>query len=195
MQHKSSANIIVCALYRFIALEHYPSLRDPIHQQMQQNRILGTLLLANEGINGTIAGNLSDMEAFLSWLTSQPNLQDMEIKHSYTDKPPFKRARVKLKKEIVTMGVENIDPRYSAGTYVSPEDWNDLLEDPDVVLIDTRNDYEIEVGQFENATNPHTASFRGFPEYAKKSLDPGKHKKVAMYCTGGIRCEKSTALL
>lgn len=192
---KISENIVICALYRFTALDHYESLRDPIHEQMDVHGLLGTLLLASEGINGTIAGYQQAMNLFLDWLRQQPQLGEIEIKQSFTDKPPFKRSRVKLKKEIVTMGVEGIDPRHSVGTYVAPEDWNNLIEDPDVILIDTRNDYEIEVGQFENAVNPHTASFREFPQYAQQNLDPKKHKKVAMYCTGGIRCEKSTALL
>ena len=187
--------IVVCALYKFTALDHYRSLRDPIHQQMSSLDILGTLLLAKEGINGTLAGLPQNMDAFLGWLMQQPGLKGLDVKESLTDKPPFKRARVKLKKEIVTMGVQGIDPRHSVGTYVDPADWNDLIDDPDVILIDTRNDYEVQVGRFENAIDPHTATFREFPEYVRQNLDPQKHKKVAMYCTGGIRCEKSTALL
>ncbi len=187
--------VVVCALYKFTALEHYQTLRDPVYQQMDNLDILGTLLLAKEGINGTIAGLAQDIDDFLGWLTQQPGLEGLDYKESFTDKPPFKRARVKLKKEIVTMGVEGIDPRHSAGTYVDPAEWNDLIDDPDVILIDTRNDYEVQVGKFENAIDPETTTFREFPEYAKQNLDPRKHKKVAMYCTGGIRCEKSTALL
>ena len=187
--------IVVCALYKFTALNHYRSLRDPIHQQMDSLDILGTLLLAKEGINGTIAGERQNTNEFLLWLMQQPGLDGLDYKESFTDKPPFKRARVKLKKEIVTMGVEDIDPRHTVGTYVDPTDWNDLLDDPDVILIDMRNDYEVQVGKFENAIDPNTTTFREFPEYARRNLDPLKHKKVAMYCTGGIRCEKSTALL
>ena len=187
--------IVVCALYKFTALDHYQSLRDPIHQKMYDLNILGTLLLAKEGINGTITGSQGNMEEFLSWLINLPGLEEFDYKKSFTDKPPFKRARVKLKKEIVTMGVEGIDPRHSVGTYIDPVDWNDLIDDPEVLLIDTRNDYEVQVGKFENAVDPGTATFREFPEYARQNLDPKKHTKVAMYCTGGIRCEKSTALL
>jgi UPF0176 protein len=187
--------IVVCALYKFTDLGHYRALRDPIHQRMSSLDILGTLLLAKEGINGTLAGLPQNMDTFLGWLMQQPGLKGLDVKESLTDKPPFKRARVKLKKEIVSMGVQGIDPRHSVGTYVDPADWNDLIDDPDVILIDTRNDYEVQVGRFENAIDPHTATFREFPEYVRQNLDPQKHKKVAMYCTGGIRCEKSTALL
>lgn len=190
-----TTEILVCALYRFTALENHIAMREPIHQRMEDQQILGTLLLAKEGINGTIAGREEQMETFLTWLMQQPGMESLELKRSWTDELPFKRARVKLKKEIVTMGVDNIDPTQSVGTYVDPEDWNALIDDPEVVLIDTRNDYEVEVGQFENAIDPRTTRFREFPDYAKAHLDPQKHKKVAMYCTGGIRCEKSTALL
>ena len=194
MQDKNSP-VVVCALYKFTALEHYQTLRDPVYRQMDNLDILGTLLLAKEGINGTIAGLAQDIDDFLGWLMQQPGLEGFDYKESFTDKSPFKRARVKLKKEIVTMGVEGIDPRHAAGTYVDPAEWNDLIDDPDIILIDTRNDYEVQVGKFENAIDPKTTTFREFPEYAKQNLDPRKHKKVAMYCTGGIRCEKSTALL
>ena len=191
----SAAQTVVCALYKFTPLAQFRALRDPVHERMIRHQILGTLLLASEGINGTIAGPQRDMKEFLGWLEARPGLEDLEIKHSYTDTPPFKRARVKLNKEIVTMGVDGIDPGLSAGTYVEPENWNTLIESPDVVLVDTRNEYEIEVGRFENAINPHTTSFRDFPEYVRHNLDPARHRKVAMYCTGGIRCEKSTAFL
>ncbi len=190
-----SSDILVCALYRFTALPDYVSLRDLIHKQMIKLKILGTILLAEEGVNGTVAGRQPNMEGFLNGLTKQSGLAELEVKKSWTRNPPFKRARVKLKKEIVTMGVEGIDPTHSVGTYVDAKDWNSLIEDPEVLLIDTRNDYEIEVGQFENAIDPKTTRFREFPEYVESHLDPKKHKKIAMYCTGGIRCEKSTALL
>jgi len=131
----------------------------------------------------------------LSYLRSIDALADLEVKESFCDSQPFRRTRVRLKREIVTMGVEGIDPKQSAGTYVNPENWNDLISDPDVVLIDTRNDYEVAIGTFEGAINPQTESFREFPEYVDKHLDPEKQPKVAMFCTGGIRCEKSTALL
>jgi len=189
------ARYLVCALYKFVPLDHFVSFQTPVKQQLKQSNIVGTLLLAPEGINGTIAGNPEKMRQFLCWLQTQPGLGKIEVKESWTHELPFKRSKVKLKKEIVTMGVAGIDPEGSAGTYVEPEDWNGLISDPEVVLIDTRNEYEIEVGQFEGAVNPHTNNFREFPNYAKQNLNPEKHKKVAMYCTGGIRCEKSTAFL
>ncbi len=155
----------------------------------------GTLLLAREGINGTIAGSRGGVDAVKAWLASDERFDGIDYKESFVDIQPFKRTKVKLKKEIVTMGVEGIDPRRIVGTYVQPKDWNDLISDPDVVLVDTRNQYEVEIGTFKNAVNPATDTFRQFPEYVKENLDPSKHKKVAMFCTGGIRCEKSTAYL
>jgi UPF0176 protein len=131
----------------------------------------------------------------LSWLDQQPGLDNIDTKESWDTEIPFYRTKVKLKKEIVTMGVEGIDPKQVVGTYVKPEDWNDLISDPDVVLVDTRNNYEVEIGTFKGAIDPQTTSFREFPQWAKDNLDPGKNKKVAMFCTGGIRCEKSTAYM
>ncbi|NKB60759.1 MAG: rhodanese-related sulfurtransferase [Gammaproteobacteria bacterium] len=187
--------IVVCALYKFTSLEAHESLRKPLQNKMAELEIMGTLLLAREGINGTIAGSRNGVDQLLQWLQGQPSLGNIETKESYTDKPPFKRAKVKLKKEIVTMGVSDIDPRQVVGTYVDPKDWNELITDPEVLVVDTRNEYEVEVGTFENAINPHTESFREFPAFVDRHLDTVKHKKVAMFCTGGIRCEKSTAYL
>lgn len=186
---------VVCAMYKFVALEKYQSIRQPLLDFMLENEVRGTLLLAHEGINGTVAGTRKSIDALLTWLEQQPGLDSIVYKESYTDDAPFKRTKVKLKKEIVTMGVEDIDPNHVVGTYVEPEDWNDLINDPEVILIDTRNDYEYAVGTFKNAVNPKTETFREFPQYVKDHLDPKQHKKVAMFCTGGIRCEKSTALL
>ena len=186
---------VVCALYKFVTLDDYESLRQPLQQQMESLHITGTLLLAHEGINGTIAGNRNGVDQLLNWLRNDDRLTDLATKESFTDRQPFKRTKVKLKKEIVTMGVEDIDPNQSVGTYIKPEHWNDLISDPDVVLIDTRNDYEVQVGTFQHAINPETTTFREFPDYAEQHLNPDKHKKVAMFCTGGIRCEKSTAYL
>ncbi len=187
--------IVVCALYKFVTLENFQVLRQPLHDVMDANQVRGTLLLANEGINGTIAGSRAAIDNVLDWLRSDPRLSDIDHKESFTDSLPFNRAKVKLKKEIVTMGVEGIDPKRVVGTYVNPVDWNKLISDPDVILVDTRNDYEFKVGTFKNAINPNTESFREFPRYVKENLSPEKHKKVAMFCTGGIRCEKSTAFL
>ncbi len=186
---------VVSALYKFVKLKNYREMRDPLLEKMKQMDIRGTLLLAAEGINGTISGSRESIDALLDWLREDTRLAELDSKESYTDKQPFRRTRVKLKKEIVTMGVEDIDPNKVVGTYVRAHDWNKIISDPDVLLIDTRNDYEIQIGKFKNAVNPNTASFREFPEYVKQNLDPQKHKKVAMYCTGGIRCEKSTAYL
>lgn len=186
---------VVCALYRFVKLEDFQDIKEPLLEVMHANNIRGTLLLANEGINGTIAGMRHEIDAVLVWLQSDDRFTSLSWKESFSEGLPFKRTRVKLKKEIVTMGVDGIDPSEVVGTYVKPADWNALISDPEVLLIDTRNDYEIEIGQFTNAINPKTDSFREFPDYIRKNVDPSKHKKVAMYCTGGIRCEKSTALL
>lgn len=189
------SQIVVCALYKFVTLKDYQALRHPILSVMLDNEIKGTLLLAQEGINGTVSGTRVAIDTLLAYLTKEPQFKDLSYKESYTDEHPFLRSRVKLKKEIVTMGVNGIDPKRSVGTYIAPKDWNALITDPDVLLVDTRNDYEYQVGSFQNAVNPTTDSFREFPDYVKQNLDPNKHKKVAMFCTGGIRCEKSTAFL
>ncbi len=189
------SKIVVCALYKFVRLEHFESLRQPLLDLMLSESVRGTLLLAKEGINGTIAGSREGIDAVLNHLRQVPLLDPLDTKESYHEEMPFLRSKVKLKKEIVTMGVEGIDPNRTVGTYVKPQDWNQLISDPEVLLIDTRNDYEVEIGSFENALNPETTSFREFPQYVKENLDPEKHKKVAMFCTGGIRCEKSTAYL
>jgi rhodanese-related sulfurtransferase len=162
---------------------------------MVDHDIKGTILLAQEGINGTVAGTQSSITALHNWLRSDDRLTDLRTKESYDENMPFYRTRVKLKKEIVTMGVQSIDPNHIVGTYVKPEDWNDLISDPDVTLVDTRNAYEVAIGTFKEAVNPDTETFRQFPDYVKNNMNPDKHKKVAMFCTGGIRCEKSTAYL
>ncbi|MDT8283500.1 MAG: rhodanese-related sulfurtransferase [Gammaproteobacteria bacterium] len=187
--------IVVSALYHFVDFDDYQDLRQPLYDFMMENHIKGTILLAKEGINGTVAGAKMSIDKLHNWLRSDQRFQDLRTKESYDDEMPFYRTRVKLKKEIVTMGVEGIDPNHIVGSYVKPEDWNDLISDPDVTLVDTRNDYEFAIGSFRNAINPETETFRQFPDYVKKHLDPEKHKKVAMFCTGGIRCEKSTAYL
>ena len=191
----SDQPIVVAALYRFVSLSDFESLREPILAAMEANEVRGTLLLASEGINGTIAGSRNGIDALLRYLREDPRLAETEVKESFCGEPPFKRTRVRLKQEIVTLGVEGIDPNDSVGTYVDPQDWNDLISDPDVTVIDTRNDYEVAIGTFQGAENPDTHTFREFPDYVDQNLDPNQHKKVAMFCTGGIRCEKSTALL
>ncbi|WMN59977.1 rhodanese-related sulfurtransferase [Pseudoalteromonas xiamenensis] len=190
-----SAPFVVCAMYKFVSLPNFKEIREPLQTVMEQNEVRGTLLLASEGINGTVAGKREGIDTLLAWLNSQPGLDNIVFKESFDDECPFYRTKVKLKKEIVTLGVEGIDPLNVVGTYVKPQDWNALISDPEVVLVDTRNDYEIEIGTFKNAIDPKTKTFREFPQWAKENLDPSKHKKVAMFCTGGIRCEKSTAYM
>lgn len=189
------SNVVVCALYKFVTLENYPEIKAPLLHFMLEQNVRGTLLLAHEGINGTVAGSRKAINALLEFLQSDERLADVSFKESFVDEMPFLRTRVKLKKEIVTMGVEGIDPQRVVGTYVKPNDWNALISNPEVTLVDTRNEYEVQVGTFKNALNPSTDSFREFPQYVKENLDPAKNKKVAMFCTGGIRCEKSTAYL
>ncbi len=189
------SQVVVCALYKFVRLDNYQELRQPLIDLLEEQGIRGTLLLAAEGINGTIAGSRSAVDTLLAWFEQTPGLENIVAKESYEAAMPFYRSKVKLKKEIVTMGVEGIDPLQVVGTYVKPKDWNALISDPDVTLVDTRNSYEVELGTFKNAIDPKTDSFRQFPEYVAKNLDPKKNKKVAMFCTGGIRCEKSTAYM
>ena len=189
------SQIVVATLYRFVSLPDYQSLREPLLDYCQSLGIKGTLLLATEGINGTVAGKREAIDQLLAHFREDPRLTPLEHKESFYEKMPFYRMKVKLKKEIVTMGVEGIDPNRVTGTYVKPEDWNTLISDPDVTLVDTRNRYEVSIGTFKGAVDPETTSFRQFPQYVSEQLDPAKHKKVAMFCTGGIRCEKSTAYL
>ncbi len=186
---------IVCAMYKFVALENFTEMRQPLLDVMLHNHIKGTLLLASEGINGTISGPREGIDALLAYLNSDARLNPISYKESLHNEQPFYRTKVKLKKEIVTLGVEGIDPNQSVGTYVKPKDWNALISDPEVFVVDTRNDYEIEIGTFKHAVDPNTKTFREFPEYVAQNMDPAKHKKVAMFCTGGIRCEKSTAFM
>lgn len=186
---------VVAALYKFVRLADYVTLRDTLYETMVANKVKGTLLLAEEGINGTICGPREGVDAVKAWLDADGRFSGMSYKESLSDELAFYRTKVKLKKEIVTMGVEGIDPANIVGTYVKGDDWNQLISDPDTVLIDTRNDYEVAIGTFKNAVNPNTTTFREFPQWAADNLDKTKHKKVAMFCTGGIRCEKSTAYL
>jgi len=188
-------NIVVAALYKFTPFSDFKDYREPILNAMLDNDVKGTLLIAAEGINGTISGSRHGIDAVLEFLRNIDSIGHFDFKESYTHEQPFYRTKVKLKKEIVTMGVEGIDPLQSVGRYVKPEDWNALISDPDVILVDTRNDYEVQIGTFKNAVNPNTKTFREFPEFVAQNLDPNQHKKVAMFCTGGIRCEKSTAFM
>jgi len=195
MSDQNTSPAVVCALYKFVILEDFEAIRPPLLSIMLEHEVRGTLLLAREGINGTISGSRDSIDTVLKWLKKDDRFSNIVTKESFDSEIPFNRTKVKLKKEIVTMGVENIDPKKIVGTYVKPKDWNKLISDPNVVLVDTRNDYEVQIGTFQNALNPETETFREFPDYVEKNLDSNKHKKVAMFCTGGIRCEKSTAFL
>ena len=190
-----SQTTAVAALYRFVRLDDYESMREPLLNFCTERGVKGTLLLAHEGVNGTISGSKTAIADVLSYLRSDDRLSDLDCKFSYHEERPFLRMKVKLKREIVTMGLEDIDPNQSVGRYASPVEWNELIDDPECLVIDTRNDYEVEIGSFRGAINPATKSFRDFPAWVDENLDPQKHKKVAMFCTGGIRCEKSTSLL
>ena len=190
-----AATTQVAALYRFVRLENYAQLKEPLLQLCEERGVRGTLLLAHEGINGTISGTKQAIAEVLAFLRSDDRLADLDCKFSYNTERPFLRMKVKLKNEIVTMGRADIYPNHCVGRYASPEQWNELVDDPDCLVIDTRNDYEVEIGTFQGAVNPNTTSFREFPDWVEKNLDPTKHKKVSMFCTGGIRCEKSTSLL
>ena len=189
------SQIVIAALYKFVALSDFAALREPLLAECVRHDIKGTLLLAHEGINGTVSGTRQAIDALLIFLKQDPRLAGIDHKESLEDEQPFYRMKVKLKKEIVTMGVEDINPNETVGTYVEPEDWNALISSPDVTVIDTRNFYEYAIGTFEGAVNPNTETFRELPQFVAEQLDPARHKKVAMFCTGGIRCEKSTAYL
>lgn len=190
---------LTAALYKFVSFPDFKDLQQPLLAICEANEITGTLLLAEEGINGTIAGIETNVRNVLHFLRTDPvfigRLADLEHKESWTEKKPFYRLKVRLKKEIVTLGVPEIKPSEMAGTYVKAEDWNALISDPDVILVDTRNDYEVDIGTFKGAINPRTKSFSELPEWVKKEASLREKPKVAMFCTGGIRCEKSTAYL
>jgi UPF0176 protein len=186
---------LVAALYHFVSVPRFESLREPLQTLCEANGVKGTLLLAHEGINGTIGGPDDGVMAVLAYLGAQPEFAGLEHKESRASKMPFLRMKVKLKKEIVTMGVENIDPNKVVGTYVAPQDWNALISDPDTIVIDTRNDYETAIGTFRGALDPKTRTFREFPEWVRQNAGLHNKPKIAMYCTGGIRCEKATAFM
>ncbi len=190
------SNFLVAALYKFVSLPTFEELQAPLLEVCEKNGVKGTLLLASEGINGTIAGPEAGIRTLLAYLHNMPEFADLVHKESWAEDAPFLRMKVRLKKEIVTMGVPGTDPNSIVGTYVKPQDWNALISDPDVVLVDTRNDYEYEIGTFKGAVDPETETFREFPQWEKDNEEMLRSKKkVAMFCTGGIRCEKSTAYM
>ncbi|MCI5045493.1 MAG: rhodanese-related sulfurtransferase [Aquisalinus sp.] len=188
----------VAALYKFISLPTFADIQAPLQRICEEAQVMGTLLLADEGINGTIAGTQDGIDKVLGWISTHPLIGEVEAKFSYTDEQPFLRMKVRLKKEIVALGAGRVDPNEQVGTYIEPEDWNDLITQDDLILIDTRNDYEVAIGTFENALDPKTTTFREFPAYVEKlkqELPDGQKPKVAMFCTGGIRCEKASSYM
>ncbi|CAM5451523.1 oxygen-dependent tRNA uridine(34) hydroxylase TrhO [Eoetvoesiella caeni] len=193
------AHFLVAALYKFVHLPDYRALREPLFDFCERHEVKGTLLLAEEGINGTIAGPSEGVQAVLAYLRADPRMAALSHKESWAQEMPFYRLKVKLKREIVTMGIPNVQAQSMAGTYVKPDEWNALIDDPDVVVVDVRNDYEVSIGSFAGAVNPHTESFTEFPQWVQEQSGEGgllnKKTRVAMFCTGGIRCEKSTAYL
>ena len=190
---------LTVAFYKFIELSDFSELKPPLLACCEANEVKGIILLATEGINSTIAGPEKGVRAVLDYLKNDPRLADLQHKESWSDKPPFYRMKVRLKREIVTLGVPGVSPTLMVGEYVKPENWNALISDPEVVVIDTRNDYEVGIGTFSGAIDPDIKSFAQLPHWIKQAtaLHPasGKKPKVAMFCTGGIRCEKSTAYM
>jgi UPF0176 protein len=189
----------VAALYQFVPLPDFRELKDPLHKLCLDLGIRGTLLLAQEGINGTVAGSHEAIDALMTELREgalfMGRLDNLELKFSTATEMPFKRMKVRLKKEIVTLGDPQTDPLRRVGTYVTPAEWNRLLEEPGIVLLDTRNDFEVEMGTFEGAVDPRIKRFSEFKDFVKNELDPAQHRKVAMFCTGGIRCEKASSYM
>lgn len=190
---KENQPIRVAALYKFARLDGYEALRAPLAAFCCGRGIKGTLLLAHEGINGTVAGSAEAIAALVDHLQAIEGLASLEVKYSGAADMPFHRMKVRLKREIVTIGVDNLDPATGAGTYVAPTDWNALISDADTLVIDTRNAYEVSIGTFKGAVDPKTASFREFPAWIEQHREELEGRKVAMFCTGGIRCEKATA--
>jgi UPF0176 protein len=184
----------VAALYKFTPISDPSALREALAASFTEEELRGTILIATEGVNGTVAASSEVIERLLTFLSEQVGLGRDEVKFSTADETPFGRLKLKVKPEVLAFRQAVVDPT-KAGTYVEANDWNALLHDPEVLLVDTRNDYEVEVGTFAGAIDPHITTFSEFVTYARENLDPAKHKKVAMFCTGGIRCEKASAFL
>ncbi len=187
--------VTVSTFYKFVRIDDLAELKAQLAGLCCRLGIKGTILVAHEGINATISGSAQGIAEVLGWLRADPRFAGLISKESFTQTQPFKRMKVRLKKEIVTLGAPEADPSKQVGRYVAPDKWNALINEPDVVLLDTRNDYEVEIGTFKNAIDPDIKTFGQFRDYVKTHLDPARHKRVAMFCTGGIRCEKSTAYL
>ena len=186
---------MVAAFYKFIALPDYKELQQGIQEFAIANEVMGTILLADEGINGTVSGPEEGVRSLLAFIQADERINSFEHKESWAKENPFYRMKVRLKKETVTLGVEGVSPTKQVGEYIEPQDWNAFIQDPDVVVIDTRNDYEVAIGTFKGAIDPETTSFREFPEWVEGQDNALKGKKIAMFCTGGIRCEKSTSYM
>ncbi len=190
---------LTIAFYQFITLDNKNSIQEKIQIFCGVNNIKGTILLADEGINGTISGRENNIRNFLQFVKKESFLSgifsQLEHKESWATKNPFYRMKVRLKKEIVALGVDGVSPTKKVGKYVKPEDWNNLISDPNTIIIDTRNNYEVDIGTFKNAINPNIATFRELPNFVENNLKPKTRKKIAMFCTGGIRCEKATSLM
>jgi UPF0176 protein len=189
----------IAALYHFVTLDDFEALRAPITEFCEARDIKGTLLLANEGINGTVAGPVASIDELISYLKTgnifKNRFAGLDVKYSYSDEAPFLRMKVRLKKEIVTLRAPEANPNVQVGTYLNPTEWNEIISDPEMVVIDTRNDYEVEIGTFKGAVDPKTKTFTEFKDWVTENLDPQKDKKVAMFCTGGIRCEKASSYM
>ncbi len=188
-------SVVIAAFYHFVSLPHFEALKEPLLSFCNQHHLKGTVLLAREGINSTISGSREGIDALYDYLNNEGHFTGLTAKESFADVQPFLRMKVRLKREIVAMGVEDLDTDNYRGTYIPPKDWDEFISDPEVILVDTRNYYEVGVGTFEGAIDPKTTNFREFPAWVEQNLATAKAKKIAMYCTGGIRCEKSTAYL
>lgn len=190
---------LTVAFYHFVTLDKKNNIQEHIYNFCEANNIKGTILLADEGINGTISGKEKNIRDFLIFIKKEGLFNGvfskLEHKESWASKNPFYRMKVRLKKEIVALGVDGVSPTKNVGKYVKPEEWNNLISDPNTIIIDTRNHYEVDIGTFKNATNPNTSTFRELPSFIEENLDPKTPKKIAMFCTGGIRCEKATSLM
>jgi len=188
----------IIALYRFCEIANPKNLQKTLKKELKNLKILGTIIIGSEGINGTVSGSKTNLNKAIKFLRSDSRFSDLDIKASFSRKAPFLRLKVKIKNEIVTMGINNIKPTIHAGKYVNYDQWNTLLNDEDTILIDTRNDYEYSIGTFKNSINPETSNFREFPKWVKKQKfteEIKNHKKIAMFCTGGIRCEKASSFM
>lgn len=190
-----TGKFVISAFYQFVRLDDYQAMQGPMQDFCRAQGVRGSILMSDEGINGTIAGTRAGIDAVMAYLRADERLANLLHKESFADFRPFKRMKVRLKKEIVTIKRDDADPFKQVGTYVPPEEWNALISRDDVILVDTRNDYELKYGTFQGAIDPDIRSFSQFPDYIDEHLDPQTHRKVAMFCTGGIRCEKATAYL